>query len=154
MNYFSSDFKLGILGGGQLGKMLLSDTRKFDIATLILDPSIEAPAQFGAYKFFQGDLMDFETVYEFGKQTDVLTIEIENVNLDALDKLEAEGKKVFPSPKTLRLIQHKGRQKDFYIENNIPTAPYKRFEDIQSLKDAVNNKEISVPFLIILHLKD
>ncbi len=147
MNYFSSDFKLGILGGGQLGKMLLSDTRKFDIATLILDPSTEAPAQFGAYKFFQGDLMDFETVYEFGKQTDVLTIEIENVNLDALDKLEAEGKKVFPSPKTLRLIQHKGRQKDFYIENNIPTAPYKRFEDIQSLKDAVNNKEISVPFV-------
>ena len=147
MNYFSSDFKLGILGGGQLGKMLLSDTRKFDIATLILDPSTEAPAQFGAYKFFQGDLMDLETVYEFGKQTDVLTIEIENVNLDALDKLEAEGKKVFPSPKTLRLIQHKGRQKDFYIENNIPTAPYKRFEDIQSLKDAVNNKEISVPFV-------
>lgn len=147
MNYFSSDFKLGILGGGQLGKMLLSDTRKFDIATLILDPSTEAPAQFGAYKFFQGDLMDFETVYEFSKQTDVLTIEIENVNLDALDKLEAEGKKVFPSPKTLRLIQHKGRQKDFYIENNIPTAPYKRFEDIQSLKDAVNNKEISVPFV-------
>lgn len=147
MNYFSSDFRLGILGGGQLGKMLLSDTRKLDIATLILDPSTEAPAQFGAHNFFQGDLMDFETVYEFGKQTDVLTIEIENVNLDALDKLEAEGKKVFPSPKTLRLIQHKGRQKDFYIENNIPTAPYKRFEDIQSLKDAVNNKEISVPFV-------
>ena len=147
MNYFSSDFKLGILGGGQLGKMLLSDTRKLDIATLILDPSTEAPAQFGAHNFFQGDLMDFETVYEFGKQTDVLTIEIENVNLDALDKLEAEGKKVFPSPKTLRLIQHKGRQKDFYTQNNIPTAPYKRFDTIQSLKDAVTNKEATIPFV-------
>ena len=67
MNYFSSDFKLGILGGGQLGKMLLAETRKFDIQTYILDPSKEAPSQFGATQFFIGDLMDFETVYQFGK---------------------------------------------------------------------------------------
>ena len=91
MNYFSSDFKLGILGGGQLGKMLLAETRKFDIQTYILDSSKEAPSQFGATQFFIGDLMDFDAVYQFGKQVNLLTIEIENVNLDALDKLEVEG---------------------------------------------------------------
>ena len=91
MNYFSSDFKLGILGGGQLGKMLLFDTRKFDIQTYVLDPSDEAPCKIACNHFFQGDLMDFETVYNFGKQVDVLTFEIELVNLDALEKLENEG---------------------------------------------------------------
>ena len=119
MNYFSSDFKLGILGGGQLGKMLLTDTRKFDIHTLVLEPSEEAPARFCCNEFYQGSLMDFDTVYAFGKKATVLTIEIENVNLDALDKLEAEGLPVFPSPKTLRLIQNKGTQKDYYVANDI-----------------------------------
>ncbi len=79
MNYFSSDFKLGILGGGQLGKMLLFDTRKFDIQTYVLDPSEEAPCKIACNQFVQGDLMDFETVYNFGKQVDVLTFEIELV---------------------------------------------------------------------------
>lgn len=147
MNYFSTDFRLGILGGGQLGKMLLYDTRKFDIATNVLDPSKDAPAQYGAHQFFQGDLMDFETVYRFGKTVDVLTIEIENVNLDALDKLEEEGLKVFPSPKTLRLIQNKGNQKDFYTTHNIPTAPYKRFKDIESLIQAAKANEVDLPFV-------
>ncbi len=147
MNYFSSDFKLGILGGGQLGKMLLTETRKFDIQTYILDPSAEAPSQYGATRFFQGDLMDFETVYRFGKKVDLLTIEIENVNLDALDQLEQEGLAVYPSPKTLRLIQNKGRQKDFYSENNIPTAPYRRYTDKGSLIKSVENNETTVPFV-------
>ncbi|WP_121964060.1 5-(carboxyamino)imidazole ribonucleotide synthase [Myroides sp. N17-2] len=147
MNYFSTDFRLGILGGGQLGKMLLSDTRKFDIATNVLDPSKDAPAQYGAHQFFQGDLMDFETVYRFGKTVDTLTIEIENVNLDALDKLEEEGLKVFPSPKTLRLIQNKGNQKDFYTTHNIPTAPYKRFSTIEELKAATVANEVTMPFV-------
>jgi 5-(carboxyamino)imidazole ribonucleotide synthase len=134
MNYFSSDFKLGILGGGQLGKMLLAETRKFDIQTLVLDPSEEAPSQFGCNAFYKGSLMDFDTVYQFGKLVNLLTIEIENVNLDALDKLEEEGLPVFPSPKTLRLIQNKGRQKDFYVENNIPTSKHQRFVDLNDLK--------------------
>ena len=115
MNYFSSDFKLGILGGGQLGKMMLYDTRKFDIQTFVLDPSEEAPSRFGCNNFYRGSLMDFDTVYQFGKLVDLLTIEIENVNLDALDKLEEEGLPIFPSPKTLRLIQNKGKQKDLYV---------------------------------------
>ena len=149
MNYFSSDFKLGILGGGQLGKMLLTETRKFDIQTYVLDPNAAAPCQFGATQFFIGDLMDFDTVYQFGKKVDLLTLEIENVNLDALDKLETEGLAVYPSPKTLRLIQNKGRQKDFYVENNIPTSAHQRFENLQNLKSAISNQQpkIQIPFV-------
>lgn len=147
MNYFSSDFIVGILGGGQLGKMLLTETRKFDIQTYVLDPSDEAPCKIGSNKFFQGDLMDFETVYNFGKQVDVLTFEIEHVNVAALEKLEAEGIKVYPSPKTLKQIQNKGVQKDFYTEKAIPTAPYIRFETLAELKTAVANNAIEVPFV-------
>jgi len=112
MNYFSSDFKLGILGGGQLGKMMLAETRKWDIQTYVLDPSADAPCKIACNKFVQGDLMDFETVYAFGKQVDVLTFEIELVNIDALEKLEFEGVQVYPTPKTLRKIQNKGVQKN------------------------------------------
>lgn len=147
MNYFSSDFKLGILGGGQLGKMLLADTRKFDIQTYVLDPSEEAPSRMGCNKFYQGDLMDYDTVYEFGKKVDVLTFEIELVNLEALEQLELEGTKVYPSPKTLRNIQNKGRQKDFYKTHNIPTAPFQRFQTLEDLKTNIENKSISLPFV-------
>ena len=147
MNYFSSDFKLGILGGGQLGKMLLSETRKFDIQTYVFDPSMDAPCQFGATKFFIGDLMDYETVYDFGKKVDLLTIEIENINLNALEKLEAEGLKIFPSPKTLRLIQNKGVQKDFYVENKIPTAAFKRFNNLYNLRAEIEDGVIEMPFV-------
>jgi len=145
MNYFSSDFKLGILGGGQLGKMLLFDTRKFDIQTYVLDPSDEAPSKIACNKFFQGDLMDYETVYNFGKQVDVLTFEIELVNLEALTQLENEGLKVYPSPKTLKGIQNKGVQKDFYAKNNIPTAPFQRFENLDQLKSKIN--DLQLPFV-------
>ncbi|UYW01550.1 5-(carboxyamino)imidazole ribonucleotide synthase [Flavobacterium agricola] len=147
MNYFSSDFKLGILGGGQLGKMMLTETRKFDIQTYVLDPSAEAPSQYGATKFFQGSLNDYQTVLDLGNQVDVLTIEIENVNLEALETLEKEGKKVFPSPKTLRLISNKGNQKDFYTQHNIPTAPYQRFLTLFALKAEVVNGSIAMPFV-------
>jgi len=147
MNYFSSNFKLGILGGGQLGKMLLFDTRKFDIQTYILDPSEEAPCKIACDKFFRGDLMDFDTVYNFGKQVDVLTFEIELVNLEALEKLENEGKKVYPSPKTLKLIQNKGIQKAFYIENNIPTAPSKTFKNLKKLVVDVVESKLQMPFV-------
>lgn len=147
MNYFSSDFKLGILGGGQLGKMLLADTRKFDIQTYVLDPSEEAPSRIGCNKFFQGNLMDFDTVYEFGKKADVLTFEIELVNLEALEKLESEGTKVYPSPKTLRNIQNKGRQKDFYKTHNIPTAPFQRFQTLEELKTSLEKNNTALPFV-------
>lgn len=146
-SYFSSDFKLAILGGGQLGKMLLYETRKFDIQTLVLDPNPEAPSRLAANYFEQGNLMDFETVYNFGKQADVVTFEIEAVNVDALEKLEADGIKVYPSPQTLRKIQDKGIQKDFYTEKNIPTAPYKHFVNLEALKLAITANQTSFPFV-------
>lgn len=145
MNYFSSDFKLGILGGGQLGKMMLTETRKFDIQTYVVDPSAEAPCRFGATKFFQGSLTDYQTVIDLGNQVDVLTIEIENVNLDALETLENQGKKVYPSPKTLRLIKNKGKQKQFYKDNNLPTADFQLFESTSNLKSQISN--LTMPFV-------
>ena len=84
MNYFSSDFKLGILGGGQLGKMLLYCTRKFDIYTCVLEASEDAPCHIACNEFHIGDLMNYDAVYNFGKRVDVLTFEIENVNVDAI----------------------------------------------------------------------
>jgi 5-(carboxyamino)imidazole ribonucleotide synthase len=147
MDYFSSDFTLGILGGGQLGKMMLYDTRKFDIKTMVLDPSDEAPCAIACNKFYQGDLMDFDTVYEFGKKANVVTFEIEHVNLKALEKLEAEGVKVYPSPATLRLIQNKGAQKDFYRKHQIPTADYHKFETLELLQTAIKDGRIELPFI-------
>lgn len=140
-NFFSSNFTLGILGGGQLGKMMLTEIRKFDIKTFVLDPSKEAPAQYGAHEFFQGDLLDFDTVYNFGKKVDLLTIEIENVNIEALIKLENEGLKVYPSPKTLQLIQNKCTQKQFYFDNQIPTSKAQFFQN----KSQLLNSNISFP---------
>ena len=146
-HYFSSDFTLGILGGGQLGKMLLTETRKFDITTKVLDPSADAPCRIACNTFVQGSLTDFDTVYNFGKEVDVLTIEIENVNVDALKKLQSEGVKVYPTPQTIELIQNKATQKQFYATHNIPTAPFHRFESLTNLQQAVTNKQITLPFV-------
>jgi 5-(carboxyamino)imidazole ribonucleotide synthase len=147
MNYFSSDFKLGILGGGQLGKMLLTETRKFDIQTYVLDPSPEAPSRMACNQFFQGSLMDYDTVYNFGKKVDVLTFEIELVNLEALEQLEMEGIKVYPSPKTLRGIQNKGRQKAFYKENNLPTSDFSTHSSLKDLMIAFLDGKLTIPFV-------
>jgi len=91
--------------------MLLTETRKFDITTKVLDPSADAPCRIACNTFVQGSLTDFDTVYNFGKEVDVLTIEIENVNVDALKKLQSEGVKVYPTPQTIELIQNKATQK-------------------------------------------
>jgi len=147
MNYFSSNFKLGILGGGQLGKMLLYDTRKFDIYTCVLDASEDAPSKFGSNEFYVGDLMDYEAVFNFGKNVDVLTIEIENINVDALEDLEKEGIKVYPSSKTLRTIQNKATQKLFYVDHKLPTAPFSRFAYTSEIKEAINHGGLSFPFV-------
>ncbi len=146
-NYFSSNFTLGILGGGQLGKMMGYETRKFDIKTHVLDPSAEAPFRISCDHFEQGDLMDYDTVYNFGKKVDVLTFEIEGVNIEALAALENEGKTVYPSSKTLQNIQDKGVQKNFYTQHKIPTAPFSIFKDKVELADAVQNKNLTLPFV-------
>ena len=145
MNYFSSDFKLGILGGGQLGKMLLSETRKWDIQTFVLDPNEDAPCKIACNTFIQGDLMDFDTVYAFGKQVDVLTFEIELVNIGALETLESEGKKVYPSSSTLRKIQNKAVQKNEYLKHQIPTAKFQQFTNLETLKSEIST--LKFPFV-------
>lgn len=119
---------LGILGGGQLGKMLLQETSRMDIRSAILDPSSFSPCKGRAEVFEVGDLKDEETVYRFGKLVDVLTIEIEHVNVKALERLEAEGTKVYPKPSTLRIIQDKRLQKNFYAQHKIPTSPFFNYE--------------------------
>ena len=146
-NYFSSDFKLGILGGGQLGRMLLADTQKFDIHTSILDGNKNAPCAEICNTFVVGDLLDFDAVYDFGKTVDLLTIEIEKVNLDALDKLEEEGLDIYPKPKDLRIIQSKARQKNFYADNQIPTAEFSHYAYLQELIHSYENDIIDFPFV-------
>lgn len=147
MNYFSSNFKLGIVGGGQLGKMLLNETRKWDIATSVLDPSEEAPCRIGCNTFVKGDLMDYKTVYNFGRKLDLVTIEIENVNLDALVKLEQEGVLVYPPTRTLAIIQNKATQKLFYTDQQIPTAPFARFAYTSEIEDSIANGGLNFPFV-------
>ena len=146
-NYFSSDFKLGILGGGQLGRMLLTETQKFDIYTCVLDASKDAPCASICNEFYQGSLLDYDTVYTFGKKVSTLTIEIENVNVDALEQLEKEGVSVYPSSKTLRTIQNKATQKIFYKNHRIPTAPFAVFDNLERLLMALEQKEVSFPFV-------
>ena len=147
MNFFSTGKTLGILGGGQLGKMLLYSTRKLDIKTKVLDPSDSAPAKLASDIFVQGDLTDFQTVYDFGKDVDVLTIEIEKVNVEALEKLEQEGVTIYPQPQVLKIIQNKCLQKKFYIENHIPTASFEEFDSINTVKEFVLKGNLSYPFV-------
>jgi 5-(carboxyamino)imidazole ribonucleotide synthase len=146
-NYYSSDFKLGVLGGGQLGRMLLAEAHKFDIHTSILESNKKAPCAEICNTFVLGDLLDFDAVYNFGKTVDLLTIEIENVNLDALDKLEGEGVKIYPKPKDLRIIQSKARQKNFYIDHQIPTAAFSHYAYLEELKHSYENNIVNFPFV-------
>ena len=147
LQYFSSKHKLGILGGGQLGKMMLYNTRKFDINTSVMDPNNEAPSRLACNHFVQGDLMDFETVFNFGKKVDTLTIEIENVNVEALKALEKEGVKVYPDSNTLATIQNKAEQKRFYIKHQLPTAAFKAYNNKSTLEKAVLENVQSLPFV-------
>lgn len=120
---FNQDFTLGILGGGQLGRMLVQSGIDFNFNFKILDPDENAPCRSLA-DFTQGSLNDFDTVMKFGEQCDILTIEIENVNTQALKELAKKGKRVFPQPEVIELIQDKRVQKAFYKNNNIPTANF------------------------------
>ena len=145
MNYFSSDFTLGILGGGQLGKMLLQVTSKLSIKTNILDPNKDSPCKNLCNEFTNGNLMDFNSVYEFGKKCDIVTFEIEHVNIEALEKLEADGITVYPRPKTLKIIQDKSLQKQFFIDNKIPTANFWYFKSFKGFQKSAFKVEISFP---------
>lgn len=135
---YQSGIKVGILGGGQLGRMFIQEALNFDVHIHILDPDLQAPCASVAHEFVCGDLMDFDTVYAFGKSKDVVTIEIEHVNVDALEKLEEEGIPVFPQPRVIRLIQDKGFQKEFYASNDIPTAPFRIINQASELVDHIS----------------
>jgi 5-(carboxyamino)imidazole ribonucleotide synthase len=127
--------RIGILGGGQLGKMLTQAAMNFDLHLSIMDSSPDAPCEPYCHNFVLGDLNDFDAVYNFGRQVELLTIEIENVNVAALKKLEDEGILVSPSPEIIGVIQDKGNQKEFLRANGIPTAGFVYLDGADDLRN-------------------
>ena len=121
--YYQNNFKLGILGGGQLGRMLIQAGIDLNISFSILDPDVNAPCSMLS-EFRSGKLTDYDTVIQFGEQCDLITIEIENVNTQALFELEKRGKRIFPQPRVIELIQNKQTQKEFFSKYGIPTAEF------------------------------
>lgn len=141
------DHKIGILGGGQLGKMLAIEAANWHLPIYILDQDQQFPAVPYAPFFQAGDFKNFDDVVHFGKKVDILTIEIEQINVDALFYLENEGVKVYPKPSTVKVIQDKGLQKMFYQERDIPTAGFQLFNDGKEIKEALKSKLITFPFV-------
>lgn len=141
------DHKIGILGGGQLGKMLAIEAANWHLPIYILDQDQQFPAVPYATFFQAGDFKNFDDVVQFGKKVDILTIEIEQINVDALFYLEKVGVKVYPKPSTVKVIQDKGLQKMFYQERDIPTAGFQLFNDGKEIKEALKSKQITFPFV-------
>ncbi len=144
MAYFP---KIGILGGGQLGKMLLLEAHKWALPISVMDSDANAVCNKVCNTFVQGDLLDYQAVLNFGSTVDIITIEIENINIQALQELEKSGKTVIPQTAVLEIIQNKIKQKQFYHENRIATSNFRSFESIESLKSAISNDEIIFPFI-------
>src|ERR1700733_3804387 len=117
-------YKVGILGGGQLGRMLLQAAANYPVETYVMEKEEDCPAAHLCHHFVRGDIRNFDDVYAFGKGLQALTIEIESVNEDALEKLESEGVKIYPKPSALRIIKNKILQKQYYTAHGIPTAEY------------------------------
>ncbi|CAM3784108.1 5-(carboxyamino)imidazole ribonucleotide synthase [Sphingobacterium prati] len=140
---FYGELQLGILGGGQLGRMLIQEAINYNVNVHVLDPDKNAPCRKLCNKFECGSLSDFETVYNFGKDLDLITIEIEKVNVDALEKLEEEGVIVYPQSRIIRLIQDKGLQKQFFKQNDIPTSTFQ----LISTKDNLTNASLNLPYI-------
>ena len=143
----SGDLVLGILGGGQLGKMLIEAASNWNVKCIVLDPDPECSCAHLAHTFVQGSFKDYDTVYQFGKQLKKLTIEIEHVNVEALMQLEKEGVEVYPKPAVLKIIQDKAKQKTFYAENQLPTAPFTLLSNLQEVLDHITEGTIKYPFV-------
>jgi 5-(carboxyamino)imidazole ribonucleotide synthase len=126
--------KVGILGGGQLGRMLLQAAANYVVETFVLENDENCPAAHLCHHFMKGDIKDFDTVYNFGKNLDAVTIEIEAVNVEALEKLENEGIKIYPKPSAIKIIKNKITQKEFYKSNEIPSPEYLITQDLNELK--------------------
>jgi len=127
--------KIGILGGGQLGRMLLQSAVNYPVKTYLMENDEQAPAAHLAHYFTKGDITAYDDVYNFGKKLDAITIEIENVNIEALEKLFEEGVKVYPHPHALRIIKNKISQKEFYKNNEIPTSEFIVTNSLADLKN-------------------
>jgi 5-(carboxyamino)imidazole ribonucleotide synthase len=143
----SGDLTLGILGGGQLGKMLIEAASNWNIQCHVLDPDAECSCAHMAHTFVQGSFKDYDTVYNFGKNLKKITIEIEHVNVEALIQLEKEGKTIYPKPAVLQIIQDKGKQKSFYATNDLPTAPFTLLSNLQEVLAGIQNGTITYPFV-------
>ncbi len=132
---YKTGLKIGMLGGGQLGRMLIQEAINLNLDILVLDPDKDAPCKNLTSHFVCGPLNDYQTVIDFAKDLDILTIEIEHVNIEALKFLQNSGVKVYPQPEFLEIIQDKGKQKQFYKENNIPTAPFFLVNNREEIKN-------------------
>ena len=135
--YLCAMQKIGILGGGQLGRMLLQAGANYPVETFILENDNECPAAHLCHHFIKGDIRDFDAVYNFGKGLDAITIEIENVNIEALEKLESEGIRVYPKPSVLRIIKNKILQKQYYHQHSIPTADFLLTSSLAEMEDHI-----------------
>ena len=144
---FDTTQKIGILGGGQLGKMLCLAAANWDFKTCVLDAAADYPAGAVAAEFTAGNFNNYDDVLAFGQDKSVLTIEIEHVNTDALRVLERQGKAVHPRPDALDLIKDKGLQKTFFQENNIPTAEFELFDHELALRQAVESGRWQLPLV-------
>jgi 5-(carboxyamino)imidazole ribonucleotide synthase len=135
--WYGNDFKLGVLGAGQLGRMLIQEAINWNVHVYTLDGDPEAPCAKISHEFTCGSITDYETVLNFGKDKNLITVEIENVNIEALEELEKIGIPVFPQPRVLRIIRDKGIQKQFYKDHGIPTADFRLIEanEIESHND-------------------
>ncbi|MDB4134305.1 5-(carboxyamino)imidazole ribonucleotide synthase [Flavobacteriaceae bacterium] len=147
MNFYTTHNRLGILGGGQLGKMLINEANKLNIGCKVMDSNSDAPCSKLVEGFVIGDLLSYDDVYNFGKTVDVLTIEIENVNTDALERLEKEGVKVYPSSLNIKTIQNKSTQKNFYLKNKLPSSYFKTYKNINDLISDANAEKCKYPFV-------
>ena len=134
MSQYAQNIKLGVLGGGQLGRMLIQEAINYNLHINIIDPDENAPCRVLAHKFTQGSLTDYDTVINFGRTCDLVTIEIENVNTDALIQLQEEGVTVYPQPEIIALIKDKVEQKLFYQRNGIPTASFEVVEGMEEVR--------------------
>lgn len=146
-HYSGNDIIVGILGGGQLGKMLGQAASDWHLHIKAMDNQPGSPANGYVTDFIVGDITDYEDVLNFGRKCDIITIEIENVNIAALKQLEKEGKKVHPSPEVLDIITDKGRQKEFYIQNDLPTSGFRNVKGIEELQKALAVGELEIPFV-------
>ena len=143
----TSDLKMGVIAGGQLGKMLIQEASRWDIISYVLDPDEGCSARNVANVYIKGDFRDFDDVYAFGKQVDILTYELEDINIDALQQLKAEGLTILPDPDTLALIQDKGLQKEFYAKHEMPTSAFKCYENTEEITQAIESRELTYPFV-------